>query len=45
MNAESEVLFNSFVIQNNRESFDSLYEKMCSIADDFTKIKLGLKAM
>ena len=29
MNSEGEVLFNPFVIQNNREGFDSLYEKIC----------------
>ncbi|MBQ7744850.1 MAG: IS110 family transposase [Ruminococcus sp.] len=44
MNSEGEVLFNSFVIQNNREGFDSLYEKICSVADDFTKVKVGLEA-
>lgn len=44
MNSEGEVLFNSFVIQNNREGFDSLYEKICSVANDFTKVKVGLEA-
>ena len=44
MNSEGEVLFNAFVIQNNREGFDSLYEKICSVADDFTKVKVGLEA-
>ena len=44
MNSEGEVLFNPFVIQNNREGFDSLYEKICSVADDFTKVKVGLEA-
>ena len=44
MNSEGEVLFNSFVIQNNREGFESLYEKICSVADDFTKVKVGLEA-
>ena len=44
MNSEGEVLFNVFVIQNNREGFDSLYEKICSVADDFTNVKVGLEA-
>ena len=44
MNSEGEVLFNSFAIQNNREGFESLYEKICSVADDFTKVKVGLEA-
>ena len=44
MNSEGEVLFNPFVIQNNREGFDSLYEKICSVANDFTKVKVGLEA-
>ena len=44
MNSEGEVLFNAFTIQNNREGFDSLYEKICSVADDFTKVKVGLEA-
>ena len=44
MNSEGEVLSNSFVIQNNREGFESLYEKICSVADDFTKVKVGLEA-
>ena len=44
MNSEGEVLFNPFVIQNNREGFDSLYEKICSASDDFTKVKVGLEA-
>ena len=37
MNSEGEVLFNAFVIQNNRNGFDSLYE-------NFTKVKVGLEA-
>ena len=44
MNSEGEVLFNPFVIQNNREGFDSLYEKICIVANDFTKVKVGLEA-
>ena len=44
MNSEGEVLFNAFIIQNNREGFDSLYEKICSVADDFAKVKVGLEA-
>ena len=44
MDSEGEVLFNPFVIQNNREGFDSLYEKICSVANDFTKVKVGLEA-
>ena len=44
INSEGEVLFDSFVILNNREGFDSLYEKICSVANDFSKVKVGLEA-
>ena len=44
MNSAGEVLFDPFVIQNNREGFDSLYEKIRSVANDFTKVKVGLEA-
>ena len=44
MNSEGEVLFKPFVIRNNRGGFDSLYEKICSVAKSPDKIKVGLEA-
>lgn len=44
MNSDGEVLFNAFTIPNNRKGFDSLYEKIRSVTDDFTKVKVGLEA-
>ena len=44
MNSEGEVLFNAFTIPNNREGFDSLYEKICSVVKKSDKVKVGLEA-
>ncbi|AMJ41510.1 IS110 family transposase [Anaerotignum propionicum] len=43
-NSDGEVLFNSFTIPNNREGFDELYQKIESVSDDMTKVKVGLEA-
>ncbi|MGI6501310.1 MAG: IS110 family transposase [Anaerostipes sp.] len=43
-NSEGEVLFNSFTIPNNRDGFDELYQKITSVTDDLTKVKVGLEA-
>jgi transposase len=43
-NSEGEVLFNSFIIPNNRDGFDELYQKITSVTDDLTKVKVGLEA-
>ena len=44
MNSDGEVLFNSFIILNNLDGFDSLYQKIRSVETDFSKIKVGLEA-
>jgi transposase len=44
MNSDGEVLFNAFTIENNKSGFDSLYQKIKSTSDDFSKIKVGLEA-
>ena len=43
-NSDSEVLFKSFSILNNREGFDTLFQKVQSVSDDLTKVKVGLEA-
>jgi transposase len=44
MNSEGEVLFKAFTIENNKQGFDSLYEKICSVSENPDKIKVGLEA-
>ena len=43
-NSDGGVLFQSFTIPNNREGFDTLFQKIISVADDFSKVKVGLEA-
>ena len=43
-NSDGEVLFKSFTISNNREGFETLFQKVQSILDDLTKVKVGLEA-
>lgn len=43
-NSDGEVLFKAFTIPNNREGFDDLYQKIESVTDDLTKVKVGLEA-
>jgi transposase len=43
-NSNGEVLFKAFTIPNNREGFDELYQKIESVTDDLTKVKVGLEA-
>ena len=43
-NSDGEVLFKSFTIPNNREGFESLFQKVQSVSDDLTKVKVGLEA-
>lgn len=43
-NSDGEVLFKSFTIDNNREGFETLFEKIKSVSDDITKVKIGLEA-
>lgn len=43
-NSNNEILFKSFSIQNNREGFNNLFQKISSTTDDLTKVKVGLEA-
>ena len=43
-NSDGEVLFKSFTISNNREGFETLFQKVQSVSDDLTKVKVGLEA-
>ncbi len=43
-NSEGEVLFKSFTILNNREGFESFFQRIKSVSTDLTKIKVGLEA-
>ena len=43
-NSDGEVLFKSFTIANNREGFETLFQRIQSISDDLTKVKVGLEA-
>ena len=43
-NSDGEGLFKSFTISNNREGFETLFQKIQSVSDDLTKVKVGLEA-
>ncbi|MBD5452680.1 MAG: IS110 family transposase [Lachnospiraceae bacterium] len=43
-NSDGDVLFKSFTITNNREGFESLFQRIESVSDDLTKVKVGLEA-
>lgn len=43
-NSDSEVLFKAFTISNNREGFETLFQRIQSVSDDLTKVKVGLEA-
>ena len=43
-NSDGEALFKSFTISNNREGFETLFQRIESLSDDLTKIKVGLQA-
>ncbi|MBT9701951.1 transposase, partial [[Eubacterium] rectale] len=40
-NSDSEVLFKAFTIANNLDGFNDLYQKIESVMDDVTKVKVG----
>ena len=44
INSDGKILFNVFTISNNKTSFDELYQKINSVADDLSNIKVGLEA-
>ena len=43
-NSDGEVLFKSFTIPNNREGFETLFQRISSVSEDLTKVKVGLEA-
>ena len=43
-NSDGEVLFKSFTISNNCEGFETLFQRIQSVSDDVTKVKVGLEA-
>lgn len=43
-NSDGEVLFNAFTIPNNRDGFNDFYQKIQSVTDDLTIVKVGLEA-
>ncbi len=43
-NSEGEVLCKTFTFQNSMESFNVLFEKIKSVSDDSSKLKVGLEA-
>lgn len=43
-NTDGEVLFKSFTISNNLEGFDELYQKIESVMEDVSKVKVGLES-
>ena len=43
-NSDGEVLFKAFTIPKSLDGFNELCSKICSVSDDFTKVKVGLEA-
>ena len=43
-NSDGEVLFKSFTSPNNREGFETLFQKVQSVSDDLTKVNARLEA-
>ena len=43
-NSDGEVLFKAFTITNNLDDFNELYQKILSVMNDVTKVKVGLEA-
>lgn len=43
-NSDGEVLFKAFTISNSLDGFNELYSKICSVSEDFAKVKVGLEA-
>ena len=44
LGSEADKLYPVFTIPNNKTGFDELYEKIFSVTDDKTEIKVGLEA-
>lgn len=43
-NSDGEVLCKSFSISNNRNGFETLFQKIESLSNNLTKVKVGLEA-
>ena len=43
-NSDGEVLFKAFTLANNLDGFNDLYQKIVSVTEDITKVKVGLEA-
>ena len=43
-NSNGEVLFKAFTISNNQDGFNDLYQRIESVMEDITKVKVGLEA-
>lgn len=43
-NSDGQVLFNAFTIPNNADGFNDLYQKISSLTNDFSNVKVGLEA-
>ena len=43
-NSDGEILFQSFPISNNKEGFETLFQRIESVAEDLNKVKVGLEA-
>ena len=43
-NSDGEILFHHFTISNNLNGFNTLYQKIVSVMEDVTKVKVGLEA-
>ena len=43
-NSDGEVLFKAFTITNNLDGFNNLYQRIESVMEDITKVKVGLEA-
>ena len=43
-NFDGEVLFKAFTIANNLDGFNDFYQKIVSVTEDITKVKVGLEA-
>ena len=43
-NSDGEILFKSFTISNNREGFEIFFQRIKSVSNDFSKVKVELEA-
>lgn len=44
INSDGKVLFKAFTISNNLDGFEELYQKILSVTDNFSNVKVGLEA-